>query len=268
MSSLVHLEIAPLDLTMWPSNASAVGRLGSMGRQPSVMAPPTPVFKEQRTQQQVSALTHVQMSPMRPADFELYFCPAPSKQPVRHQSTHDGGKAQSDTKASIDCSKAESADGCSCWQAEAAAAASLCDLAKAFAGAVPRAPPRSAPPLLQPLKVHVSSEPSSEKSSTPTHKPAEGSSTPAGPSSARQHHHPFGKALRAAADLHSGVRSFFRFFGPAFGGPARVPTRSLRGCDNFPNLLQYPAVDALNEVYTFAVCWVAKTGAVPAGDTG
>ena len=52
MTSSVHLEIAPLDLTPWPSTTSSVGRLGSMGRQSS-LAPQLSVVKE-HTQEQVS----------------------------------------------------------------------------------------------------------------------------------------------------------------------------------------------------------------------
>ena len=51
VTSPVHLEIAPLDLTPWPSTASSVGRLGSMGRQAS-LAPQLSVVTE-HTQEQV-----------------------------------------------------------------------------------------------------------------------------------------------------------------------------------------------------------------------
>ena len=55
VTSPVHLEIAPLDLTPWPSNASSVGRLGSMGRQGS-MAPQLSTVRE-HTQEQVISLS-------------------------------------------------------------------------------------------------------------------------------------------------------------------------------------------------------------------
>ena len=58
-TSPVHLEIAPLNLTPWPSTASSVCRLGSMGRQGS-LAPQLRMVRG-HTQEQVNI---VQPSPL------------------------------------------------------------------------------------------------------------------------------------------------------------------------------------------------------------
>lgn len=50
VTSPVHLEIAPLDLTPWPSTTSSVGRLGSVGRQAS-LAPQLSVVREHYQEQ-------------------------------------------------------------------------------------------------------------------------------------------------------------------------------------------------------------------------